>query len=263
MKDMVTVVIPSYNPGNYLKEAVESVFNQSHQNWELIIVNDASTDDSLLLISDYLKDPRVQVIHNQKNVGQSQSMNIAIRKINTDFFLMLDSDDWLCENSLELLLKETKTVSEEVALIIGNVKVFNENRNFSRSHIVRNPDWGKSFASRYEILKANLFPWQKFYKTEHILEFGGWPIDDPYNGRHAEDLRMFLLLIEKYKYHWIDKVIYNYRLHDTNSTNKRELYADIVEWIVRDALVRWGNKYEPIFMMTGDGYKLVKDLIPK
>lgn len=263
MDETVTVVIPSYNPGAYLRCAVESVLNQTYHKWHLIIVDDASTDDSLSQIKEFLSDPRIQVIKNSKNVGQSMSMNNALPSIKTKFFMMLDSDDWLCKDSLEILMEESQKVSEDVALIIGNVNVIDE--KFKRPHrnVVRNPLWGYHFSDRYAILKANLFPWQKFYRTSHIRDLGGWPTNDPYNGRHAEDLNMFLLLIEKYKFHWVDRVVYNYRLHYNNATNQREVYAEIVKWIVQEALKRWGDEYTAVFTETKDGYILVKNLVRK
>jgi glycosyltransferase involved in cell wall biosynthesis len=61
MSSKVTVLIPFYNPGRYLVDAIESVFSQTYKNWKLILINDASTDDSLSLIKKYLSDDRVKI----------------------------------------------------------------------------------------------------------------------------------------------------------------------------------------------------------
>lgn len=263
MEKEVTVLIPSYNPGLFLKEAIESVFRQTHKKWNIILVDDASTDDSIEIIKNYLKDPRVKLIQNSKNLGQSKSMNKGLKYIHTEFFMLLDSDDWLEDQALEVFLKQGEKVSNDTALILCNViQVYYEDGMMKRQ-LIRRPEWGKVYKNRYEILRANLFPWQKFYRTSAVKNIGGWPINDPHDGRYVEDLRIFLKLIEKYRFHWHDQALYNYRLHKTNKTNNREIIAEMVEWIIRDALKRWGDKYEPVFKTIPGGWKLLDKLNPK
>lgn len=264
MNEAVTVIIPSYNPGNYLREAVASVFVQTHKNWRLVIIDDASTDNSLESIHDLLRDSRVNLILNPMNIGQSKSLNIGLQFVETNFFMQLDADDWLFPDSLTVLINEARHISNDVALIIGNVtKIYKDETGQEKRVGIRRKEWGYQYNSRYEILLANLFPWQKFYRTSAIKEVGGWPTLDPYGGRHAEDLFIFLRLIEKYQFHWVDHMIYNYRLHSNNSTNDNKTYMEIVEWAIRDAIKRWGDIYDPVFMTAKEGWLYLDKLIPK
>lgn len=85
--------MPAYNTGAYIREAIESILNQSEQDFELIIVNDGSSDNSLAIISKYTdKDTRIRVI-NQKNMGLAAARNVGIIHAQSDFIAFMDSDD--------------------------------------------------------------------------------------------------------------------------------------------------------------------------
>jgi glycosyltransferase involved in cell wall biosynthesis len=266
MREGVTVLIPFYNPGMFLKDAVESVFRQTYDQWKLILINDASTDQSIDGVEKYLEDCRVKVIHNFENIGQSKSLNKGLKLVDTDFLMLLNSDDWLVDNALEVFMHEVMSVPDEIALMLCNVNIvyWDDDKGIQKhSEICRKPEWGYSYQEPHEILLANLFPWQKFYRTSAIKHLGGWPTDDPCEGRYTEDLAMFLRLIEQYRFQWIDQVLYNYRLHRSSLMNDREIVADMVEWLIRNALIRWGDKYTPVFKTTSDGWKLLDKLEPK
>ncbi|RXY99465.1 glycosyltransferase family 2 protein [Fictibacillus sp. S7] len=259
MDKEVTVLIPSFNSGIYLREALESVFNQTYPNWKIILVDDASTDDSLSYAADLLEDQRITLIQNKKNTGQSMSQNIGLEKINTEFFLQLDADDWLPENTLDVLMDAARNLPKDVALIVGDVIEVTEIRNRKRYRYVSN-EWDNIKQDKYDLLLSNYIPWPKFYRTALIKKMGGWATNDPFNGRHAEDLRMFLRLIGEYRFYYIPQTILNYRIHATNSTHQKDVYKEAVEWIVRDALHRWGNEYEPVFKTIRGGWRVVKKL---
>ena len=76
MNDLVSIIMPSYNTGKYIKETIESVLAQSYKNWELIIVDDCSTDDSDEVVSQFV-DERIRYIKNEKNSGAAISRNRA------------------------------------------------------------------------------------------------------------------------------------------------------------------------------------------
>ena len=257
----VTVLIPSYNPGKYLADALDSVFRQSCQDWELILVDDASVDNSLELVEERLDDPRVRVLRNPHNLGQSRSLNRGLEDIRTEYFLQLDADDWLEENAIERFLAESENCAEDVALIVSNVYAVDERKGDRR--VIRHAKWGIPYANKCQVLLANLFPWQKFYRTSAIKSFGGWPTEKEEKWRNVEDLAIFLQIIEKFKFVWLDEVLYNYRIHERNITGDRGTTAAGVEWLICDALERWGAEYEPIFVTTADGWRVLGGLLSK
>src|SRR4030095_13786323 len=93
----VSVVITCYNHGHFLREAIESVLAQSYRNFEIILVDDGSTDDTSKIAATY---PGVRYIH-QKNSGLATARNTGIKHSNGQFVVFLDADDRLVSNALE------------------------------------------------------------------------------------------------------------------------------------------------------------------
>ena len=93
MSGQVSIIMPSYNTGRFISEAIESVLAQSYSNWELIIVDDCSTDDTDEVIGQYLTDDRICYIKNNTNSGAAVSRNRALREAKGKWIAFLDSDD--------------------------------------------------------------------------------------------------------------------------------------------------------------------------
>ena len=93
MNDLVSIIMPSYNTGRFIKETIESVLAQSYPAWELIIVDDCSTDDTDDVVSKYLADKRIHYIKNDTNSGAAVSRNRALREAKGKWIAFLDSDD--------------------------------------------------------------------------------------------------------------------------------------------------------------------------
>lgn len=92
MKPLVTVIMAAYNSEKYIKEAIESILNQTYVNLELIIVEDAATDRTLQIIQEF-SDQRIRLLSNQENRGTLYSMRRAVREAYGEFIAVLDSDD--------------------------------------------------------------------------------------------------------------------------------------------------------------------------
>lgn len=103
--DKVTIVIPAYNVENYIGSAIESVLAQTYDNWELIIVNDGSTDNTESIITSYLKkDARIQLV-SQENQGVSVARNRGLDLALGKYISFLDGDDWYDPRYIELMVK--------------------------------------------------------------------------------------------------------------------------------------------------------------
>ena len=96
MDELVSIIMPSYNTSSYIQETIQSVVNQTYQNWELIIVDDCSSDDTDEIIKPYLKDTRISYYKNNKNLGAALSRNKALMVAKGRWIAFLDSDDlWI------------------------------------------------------------------------------------------------------------------------------------------------------------------------
>lgn len=101
MANLVSIIMPSYNTGQFIRETIESVLKQTYSNWELIIVDDCSTDDTDDVVRQYLADNRIRYIKNNVNCGAAISRNRALREAKGKWIAFLDSDDLWFPEKLE------------------------------------------------------------------------------------------------------------------------------------------------------------------
>lgn len=101
MDELVSIITPSYNTAKYIEETIQSVINQTYTNWEMIIVDDCSTDNTDEVVSKYLVDPRIRYLKNEKNSGAAVSRNYALREAKGKWIAFLDSDDLWSPDKLE------------------------------------------------------------------------------------------------------------------------------------------------------------------
>ncbi len=101
MNELVSIIMPSYNTAKFISETIESVLAQTYPNWELIIVDDCSTDDTDAVVCPYLVDDRIRYIKNEKNSGAAVSRNRALREAKGKWVAFLDSDDLWFPEKLE------------------------------------------------------------------------------------------------------------------------------------------------------------------
>jgi teichuronic acid biosynthesis glycosyltransferase TuaG len=107
---LVSIITPSYNNSKFINKTIESVINQTYSNWEMIIVDDCSTDNSIQVIQKYLiKDERITLLVNKNNIGAAETRNKALRIAKGKYIAFLDSDDlWLpqkLEKQLNFMLE--------------------------------------------------------------------------------------------------------------------------------------------------------------
>ena len=124
MVALVSVIVPCYNQGVFLNEALDSVYNQTYTDWECIIVNDGSTDDTEVIAQQWVaKDNRFKYFY-KKNSGVSSTRNFGISKASGKYIQFLDSDDILDNRKIQFSidkLKEDK--SNEIVIVISNFKM--------------------------------------------------------------------------------------------------------------------------------------------
>lgn len=97
MNDLVSIIMPSYNTASYIKKTIQSVLDQTYRNWELIIVDDCSTDNTDEVVAS-IKDERIKYLKNEINSGAAVSRNRALREAQGRWIAFLDSDDlWMPE----------------------------------------------------------------------------------------------------------------------------------------------------------------------
>ena len=112
---LITIYITNHNYGKYIKQSIDSVLNQTYQNFEIIIIDDGSTDNSKNIIEKYKNDKKVRIIY-QNNKGLTVSNNIAIKVCKGEYITRLDADDWLDPNFLKIMI-DTAINNKNLAMI--------------------------------------------------------------------------------------------------------------------------------------------------
>lgn len=102
MNELVSIITPSYNTAKFIDKTIESVQAQTYPNWEMIIVDDCSTDNTDEIVAGYMSDKRIKYIKNEKNSGAAVSRNRALREAKGKWIAFLDSDDLWIPVKLEM-----------------------------------------------------------------------------------------------------------------------------------------------------------------
>src|SRR5690242_18796895 len=118
---MVTVLMTVYNGSKYLRPSLEAILNQTFKDFEFLIINDCSTDDSLEIIRSY-NDPRIVIYNNEKNLGQTRSLNVGLEKAKAKYIARMDADDlayprWLEEQYQYITSHDVSVVTTKAAVI--------------------------------------------------------------------------------------------------------------------------------------------------
>lgn len=132
-KPLISIVIPTYNRPNYLKKAIETVLDQTYSNFEILVVDDASTVDNLEIIQDF-DDDRINFFKNKRRSGAPYSRNVGIKNAKGEFVAFLDDDDEWASPKLEVQLKAFDDTN------IGLVVCYSLDKRFGRERVSKPPE---------------------------------------------------------------------------------------------------------------------------
>lgn len=224
----LSVIVPVYNVKQYLEKCVTSILEQSFKDFELILVDDGSTDGSGGICDEFLEqDVRIKVIH-QKNQGVSVARNVGINISKGEFVAFVDSDDWLDINMLQKLVIVADDEQADIVVCRGQV-VEGDGRISGMIGIDTEKIMSKLDATK-EILKdedVQSFPWGKIYRKE-LFNGIEYPV-----GRIFEDTATtYKLFYEANKIVAIPYIGYNYRKTPGSLTNQKRY--DVQKFIERE-----------------------------
>lgn len=212
---MISIVAPVYNVGPYLPNFIGSVLGQTFSDWELLLIDDGSTDESGRICDDYaLKDERIKVIH-KPNGGVSSARNAGLREMKGEWVMMPDPDDELPSYSLETLYSNT---SDEIDLV-------------SASYL-----WYKD--GQFKIPVKQSFD-KDFSRDEYTSVMGIIPQPRNYDRRCCNKLFRASVIIENQIYfpediHYREDVLYNYQFIEHVARRVRCLSYNMYIYYMRD-----------------------------
>lgn len=238
---LVTVLMTVYNGGKYLKSSVQSVLNQTFRDFEFLIVNDCSTDDSVKIIESF-NDKRIVVHNNGKNLGQTKSLNIGIRLAKGKYIARMDSDDMAYPQWLEMLLGYAESHQEHVA-VSAAAAVMDESGSIRK--VLRTPTTFEEVI--FHIFFGNAINHVgAIFNREVILGIGGY--NDEF--KITQDYELWSLLIRNnYKLINVEDILVAVRVHGSSIgyiEEKKKGLDEVAETIYRNvtALTNLKISYE-------------------
>ena len=191
----ISIIVPVYNASEYIGICIDSILNQTYQNFELLLINDGSTDNSLRILEDYAKrDKRIRVI-NQKNMGVAKTRNKGIQLARGEYIMFIDNDDYIDSDYLEQFIK----FCDGQDIVIGGYRRVDLSGKILKKFFLKDTDW-----SKYMFIT----PWARIFKREFLLEnkieFFSYPIgEDIYFNLKAYSLTDKIKIISYIGYNWL------------------------------------------------------------
>lgn len=213
----VTVLMPVYNREKYLREAIDSILSQTFTDFEFLIVDDGSTDNSLEIVNSY-PDSRIRLIRNLANLGISESLNIGLSESLGDYVARMDSDDISLPNRLQ---KQIEFLNQNPDItVLGSHMNFINMHGQNLEHLNYLPSYS---LAHQEIVYAMLYsiPFAHpsvIFKRLEVLKIGGYRfLKELENG--SEDYDLWLrLAAQNYKFANLSDHLIKYRLHRDSLT---------------------------------------------
>ncbi len=225
MDKLITVYIPSHNYGMYLDKAVKSILSQTYNNWELLIINDGSTDNTSEIMLKYQDNPKIELV-NSNGIGLPAVCNLALNKARGDYIIRLDADDLANENLL-LVLANSLNENPNLACVFPDYYYIDDFDDVY-AHQVRPKIDNKKLMYDYPPNGACTL-----IKTSVLRKIGGYRED-----LGAQDgFDFWSKIIKDYEIKNIDLPLFYYRRHNSNLTNnsnkiqfaKRRIKRDFIK----------------------------------
>jgi glycosyltransferase involved in cell wall biosynthesis len=221
---LVSVIVAAYNVEKYLSQCLDSLVNQTLTNIEIIVVNDASTDNSLAVMKEYqARYPTLRVIDSKKNLGQGSARNIGLRSAKGQYIAFTDADDWADIRMCEVMYRRASDDAADV--LIANATVYDEGSKSFAQHFdqpirqtldPRLRTMPFELHSEPRILLLEVVPWLKLYKRsflqKHALHFE--------EGRkiYEDNCFHFSVLMKATRISLLDDALYFYRQNRPGQT---------------------------------------------
>jgi len=236
IKPKVTVYIPCHNYGKFLPEAIDSVLSQAFQEWELIIINDGSSDDTEKIASGYVKKfpKKVTYYSNPQPKGLRSCANLAINAARGEYIMRLDADDFLDESAL-LVMAAYLDNHQDVALVYPNYTYVDEN---GKCLYIENR---KKIGTEVKVLNLPAHGACTMVRKRVLKSIGGY--DEQYNAQDGYEL--WLKVIHKHHVGNVSTPLFFYRQHHQSMTQDESRIISARQKIKRDLAAKLEGSIKP------------------
>ncbi len=257
-KPKISVILPVYNAARFLRESLDSILNQTFEDFEIIAVDDGSVDGSQYILKQYQKrDQRLKVYYNNSNLGVSRTANRAIQLAKGDYIARMDADDVMIKSRLEIQYKFLKN-NPEYILVGGQVRLIDEDGNQKRI---------KNFPSNHNDIKSMMYlacPVQQatiMVNKNKLPKDFVWYIDGM---NTAEEVELMFKLLNYGKFKNLQTIVHDYRQHPGSLSHQNPKDTFRLTYIARRKGVELHN-YKPSIKdsLILEIQKLLVNILPK
>ena len=221
MNKLVSIALATYNGSDYLKEQLDSIFSQTYKNFEVIVVDDASSDNTVLILEQYRKKYGLTYFVNEQNIGVSKNFEKIISMCNGDYILLSDQDDIWLPQKIEVLYKNIGNSS----LIYSNARIVNGkgkilNKTAKEIYPLYGLDSRIEDIYNYIVLNSFILGCSAMFKRELLSNL--IPI---YPTSRNHDWWLTMCANQKNGIKYIDEVLFYYRHHSNNYSRQGKEYS--------------------------------------
>lgn len=229
----VSVVIPTYNRANLLKRAIKSVLNQEFKDFELIIVDDASSDNTFEVVES-IEDGRIRYLRLKENSGGPVARNIGIKKARGEFIALLDDDDEWLPKRLDVQIKKFENLDKKVGVVYGGF--YYVSQQDGRILGKRLPKYRGDIYGR--LLRENFIGSPTLLIRRTCFKKAG--LFDP-KLTSSQDWDMWLRIAKHYKFDYVNEIVAKYYVHGKQISFNMKKYIPGREMFIKKHKDIWNN----------------------
>ena len=219
---MISIVLPCYNGETYLRDALDSILAQTYRDWELIFVNDCSTDQSLAIAEEYAtKDERIRILTNERNLRLPGSLNRGFRASCGEYLTWTSDDNLLEPDALAYLLSE---IEKGYDLVYSNMTYIDGDGNILPEDNEGGTIWERNVVGASFLYRRTIYETIGDYREEMYL---------------VEDYDYWLRAAKTFRLHYCPRKVYRYRRHGaslsaTKEAQRRKVHLRLMEELISD-----------------------------
>lgn len=209
---LISIIMPAYNAASYIEQAIDSILAQTYRNWELLIADDGSKDNTKAIIDSY-KDPRIKTFHNETNIGYLKTCNKLFTLCQGDYIGFQDADDYSEANRIELQLAEfIKKPSLGLCACFSRYFFHETGETFKfRESLTTDADIKENMKTHNQFDGASII-----IRKDILDRIGGYK--DFFDRIYSEDYDWANRIVEKYECYNLPKHLYHVRVAESSLT---------------------------------------------
>jgi len=242
-RELISIIIPTYNRSKFIKNAVHSVLNQTYKDIEIIIVDDCSTDATESIIA-FIGDERLKYIKNSKNTGVAFSRNIGIKNSKGSYISFIDDDDEWMPEKLEKQISRFKELTDDYGVVYCGYGIYNKSGVLNGE---KHPEFKGSVAKK--MLAGSIMGGSTPLLRKRVFDVCG--LHDT-SLKNAVDWEMWIRVSQSFKFDFVDEVLVKYNIHGN------QLSVDIKNKIRALNIIKEKHKY--IIKQNNEEFSMLKKL---